>query len=714
MRKKKDNSLNNHDFSKTSSQQSEKLSYSNTMKFSTDCYNKSASFLSSRRLLNKSNRRASLILCLSIFSLILIIFQLSNTYNYNQDELKQFIYKENNSPFNFNHNNNLKAVTRKRDLLKIDITNLINDKDLSRTPITPHLLKQEYITNTLTGFVSNLELSSRERLDSALNLNIHNNATISNSNKISKKISETTVNLKELETKGRKAYDSLVTCQDLSYNGTIEHAVINPILSDDLMSIRRELLKYKGWLTKEVKDDKDKDKTEEEIIQKQWFRFGGSSVWLESEQCFLVFTRILYSRIALKVQPHISLIRAQAFDKDWNEIIGKKIPYIDIDLPDNMDSEIEKLDIELNIEDCSKYSTNTVEFETCNIQQAKTTLKKKKRKEHIVSKYYVTYPTTFDFHFDAHGDLKGPEDPHIILRKTETTEEPVIIFNMHDDIDSKRRMFSYMPHRKIDPMMKLKIEGRKMRDSEKNWTPFFHPSDQAQSVLSRGSIYFIYSFSPLDIIKCSLNDGFCEVVFDQQTLAISDSNTFGGMRGGTQFIPLPPQIPNVENKNIWVGFPKLHIDKCGCGDKFYRPMLDVLIESNGIYHQELIVPAMDLDIEVLSWDAKSTDCEGKNVLNPNSITHWDIAHQDPISNQFEDYMTLTLSESDSFTKIVTLKGILNYVLGIYRVKNMKEDFFPSEESNDIVGKTLTCLVDVAKEHCSIYGKMHQALNTKGE
>lgn len=250
-----------------------------------------------------------------------------------------------------------------------------------------------------------------------------------------------------------------------------------------------------------------------------------------------------------------------------------------------------------------------------------------------------------------------------------------------------------------------------MRGSEKNWTPFFHPSDQAQSDISRGSIHFIYTFSPLDIIKCSLNDGFCEVVFDQETLVISKSNTFDGMRGGTQFVPLPPQIPVIQNKNIWVGFPKVHINNCGCGDVFYRPMLDVLIESNGIYHQELIVPAIDFDIEVLSWDGKSTTCQGKNVLNPNSIAHWDLVHQDPNTRQFEDYMTLTVSESDSFTKVVTLRGLLNYIIGIYDVKNMKDEFLPSKESNNIIGKTLMCVIEGTKQHCSIYGKMHESLKT---
>ncbi|SMN21006.1 similar to Naumovozyma dairenensis NDAI_0G00360 hypothetical protein [Maudiozyma saulgeensis] len=682
---------------------------SKSINFSIDCYKRSASYLSSRRLFGKklNNYTKKLILILPIITLILIIYQLSNGFLPN--ETNQFIYYKSPSTFNLNPLRR-KQVPRKKDLLKVDITKLVNGRDLSRSPITEKMLNQDYITNILTGFVSNLQLDSHKRQNLAANHDKHNHKqhnNTSSSDLFPKEASNNIVDVKGLEKQGRKSYDSLVTCEDLSYNATIEHSLTTNILSDDLMSIRRGLLKDGDWLIKELKDDRDKDKTEEEIVDMQWFRFGGSSVWLESEQCYLVFTRIVYSRVNRKNHPHLSLIRGQAYDKDWNEVIGKKIPYLDITFPKNMEKEMENLNIELNIEDCTKYSGNSLEFENCNVQQAKTKLRNEKKKEHVISKYYVTYPTVFDFPFQANGDFKGPEDPRVIIRKTETTEEPVILFNMHDGVEDKRRMFSYMPHRKIDPLVKFKIFGRGMRNSEKNWTPFFHPSDQAQSGLSRGSIHFIYTFSPLDIIKCSLNDGNCEIVFDQETLEISDSNTFGGMRGGTQFIPLPQQMPGINNKNIWVGFPKLHIKNCGCGETFYRPMLDVLVESNGIYHQELVVPAIDFDIDVLSWDMKSTECQETNILSPNSISHWNIIHQDPETKSFDDYMTLTVSESDILTKVITLKGVLNYILGIYRVKNMKDDFLPDRESDDIIGRTLSCLIAGAKQHCAIYGEMHK-------
>ncbi|CAB4255593.1 similar to Naumovozyma dairenensis NDAI_0G00360 hypothetical protein [Maudiozyma barnettii] len=604
------------------------------------------------------------------------------------------------------NNNNFKTVVSKKSLLDVDVSNSIKNINFEMSPITNEVLTQQYSVNNLVGFVSNVDVDSHKHL------NLNGKGKRYSNNKIqlqARASSETIPDVKKLEKEGRKSYDSLVTCESIQYNGTIEHSAQMRILGDDLLSLRRSLLKQGNWLAKELKDDSDKNKKEEDIVESQWFRFGGSSIWLESEQCYLVFSRIVYSRKGEKNHPHVSLVRAQAFDKNWQELIGKKIPYVDIDFPTDMDHELKKFEDELGIQNCKEYLDDLKKYEVCNTRQVKSHLQNQRRKDILLSRYYITYPNVLDIPFDANGDWKGPEDPHVILRNTGTYEEPIVIFNMDDPTSGGRRMFSYMPHRRLDSLQRLTIHGRKLRGSEKNWTPFFHPSDKPQSKLSRGFIHFIYSFNPLDIIKCSLNDGICETVFDGETLDLSEMNTFGGMRGGTQFVPLPSVLPAVKNKNIWIGFPKLHISHCGCGDIFYRPMLDLLIESGGVYHQELVVPVVDFGIDVLSWDLLDTDCKNTNILSPNSIVHWDVVDQNSDTKHYEDYMTLTISESDSLTKIVTLRGVLNYVLGIYKHKNIKNDFYPSIESNNIIGKTLSCLVQGAKQICEEYGENHKAL-----
>lgn len=395
---------------------------------------------------------------------------------------------------------------------------------------------------------------------------------------------------------------------------------------------------------------------------------------------------------------------------NWNEIFGKNISYLDVIKPKNIESELRKLNSELNPENCELLNFNSLEYEACKTRQVRNKLKVDLKKEKILSRYVISYPTIIEIPFSPNNDYRGPEDARVILRSVNGIEEPVLLFNMDEPGGEGRRMYSFLPHRKVDPLVRFSLSEHKLKGSEKNWTPFFHPDIGTESLLSRGFIYFIYTFSPLEIFKCSLNDGSCDIVFDGQTLDIDDSDSFGGMRGGTQFISLPKALPALQNKNIWIGFPKLHITDCGCSHRFYRPMLDLLVESDGVYHQELVVPAVDFGIDVLSWDLKGTDCgSDTNILSPNSIAYWDIVDQDPVTKQFEDYLVLSVSEADTVTKIITLRGVLNYVLGIYAHQDIEENFSITDQSRDIIGKTFSCLVHEAKDHCKIYGESHNGL-----
>ncbi|KAG0669092.1 hypothetical protein C6P45_004164 [Maudiozyma exigua] len=452
------------------------------------------------------------------------------------------------------------------------------------------------------------------------------------------------------------------TCGDLSYHPIIEHSENKPILRDNLKSIRRELLQRSNhWLTKELRDKRDRYFSEDEIIRKQWFQFGGSSVWLEKEQCYLVFSRIVYSRLGRRNRPHVSLVRGQVFDKDWNEIIGKKIPYLDVK---NVD--IQQLS---DIDDT------------------------------ILSRYYVTYPTVFDIPFGIDGDWNGPEDPHIILRKTNTTEEPIIFLNMFDTVEGKRRMFSFMPHRRIDSLIKLQIPKKILKKQEKNWSPFFHPSDLIGNVVSRGFVHFIYTFSPLDIIKCSLDDGICNIESSNKQYA----DRFDIIRGGSQFLSVPSsKIPGSIGKNIWVGFPKIHMSNCGCGEFFYRPMLVILSEIDSQYQIDLMLPIIDFNIDVLSWDMETTECKETNIMSPNSIIHWNIVSETQ-EGLYDDYMSLTISEADYLTKHITIKGIMNLVTGLYANQIQPGNNTKMEKLS------ISCSVDEAELQCSNYGHIHPKL-----
>lgn len=180
----------------------------------------------------------------------------------------------------------------------------------------------------------------------------------------------------------------------------------------------------------------------------------------------------------------------------------------------------------------------------------------------------------------------------------------------------------------------------------------------------------------------------------------------GSIIGGTQYIPLPGIIPGVRNKNIWVGFPKSHVEKCGCGSRFYRPLLSLMIEEDGIYHLELTTPNIYFGEDVLGWSLKDNLCGHYNVLSPSSINTWFIAGQEKESKKFTDYMSLTFSEADSVSKTVTIKGVLNYVLSVYGQKQLCDTFGISKEASSIVEKTAQCVRDALVFECKQYGVQH--------
>lgn len=580
--------------------------------------------------------------------------------------------------------NNPQMVEKKRDLLNVDISQFLRHRRWLHSPVNELAIQQSFQMEDLVGFVSNLDI---DKIFAAKGEN--ENARYSNEARIS----------------NRADYQSLTTCDDLAYESQIQHSTEPKILGDDLAEIRRRLITEEGFLSREVTGDDEKEMSEREIIQKKWFQFGGSAVWLEKEECFVMFSRVMYSTAHVRNIPHISLVRAQAFDRSWNEIKGKRIRYVDTKIPGDIDLSLNKIGKELAISDCELLKADSLAYHMCIVKNAEHKLNADKRRDQLLSKYYMTYPTILGIPFNPYNDWRGPEDPHIILRKTKDYEEPVVVFNMFDTDQDRRIMMAHLPHRKIEPLVKFRIHGRQQQSIEKNWTPFFHRNIYDSSV-SRGFIHFIYTFSPLEILKCSLNDGYCEIVFEAETLRTTEANRFGGIRGGSQFIPLPDLLPGIKGQQIWVGFPKQHISDCGCSSNYYRPMFTVLVESDGVYYQELVVPAIGFDMDVLAWDLKGSNCRDINILSPNSIAYWEVVNQDPKSKHFEDYLALTMSEADFNTKVITLKGMLDFILGIYRKKSIMDKFEISEEADSVMGQTLHCLVQSAFNSCKEYGKAH--------
>lgn len=571
-------------------------------------------------------------------------------------------------------------VNELSDLSKIELKSSIQEQFKTHNSFIDHIdtSPDSFVSKNVTGFVSNLD--------------------------------ETKYLLQNDNNDDNKLYKDVIDCNDLQYNSILKYQVNNRKGNDDLIAARREILAWNNdEITKKVQDkDEEKDMTEEEIVNKHWFEFGHMSVWLETEQCYLTYSRIIYTR-RVKNLPEISLIKAAAYDKDWNEIKGKRIPYLDVIQPENFEQELQYLDEQLGLNKCRHLESNDLlsEYEECMKNQVEHNSKNEKRKQQILDKYFITYPTVLKFSFKLRPNLSGPEDPHVILKKhNDGIEEPILVFNLDDGTD--RKIHSILPYRRVPTLVKFHLPEKKaLERTEKNWSPFFLPEvDSHHSLLSRGYIHFVHSLVPLRILRCSLDDGSCEEKFNGDLLNLSPDNKDGSLRGGTQFVPLPDVIPGIKGKNIWVSFAKTHNKKCGCGPNFYRAVLVVMIEQDGVYHLELIAPGIDFGFEPLNFDMTGTSCKGKNIITPNSIVSWFVASQDESTHSFEDYLTLTVSEADAVTKRIVVNGVLDYILNIYKVKHIKDTFSVDDQADAIIDSTRRCVAKYALDVCKKYGETH--------
>ncbi|CCH60520.1 hypothetical protein TBLA_0C07290 [Henningerozyma blattae CBS 6284] len=646
-----------------------------------------------RRLLHY--RLKSVILAISVIFIISIILITSNgNYNNNNNTIITNSWYPSSNTFGFYNTKNF--VDTKKDLSHLDLSNVLSKTLVNKFPIPNDETFSKFDDFKFTGYITNLNIqnlieSKKDELDK------HELKSKDGS----------PITVKEFELMLTNNYDSLVGCEDLAYSSKIHYSVERKIISDDLLSLRKEIIRAEDEIAKHMVHDNEKGKDDAEIVKSNWFRFGSSSVWLEKEQCYITVTRLMYSSRGRKQGPDVSIVRAQAFDRNWNELFNKRIPKLDLKIPENLEEELKKIDIEygLSSDVCKAFDETSSEYDSCIINQKKNYLKNEKRRNQLLNKYFITYPTIYKFPIKFGGRFSGPEDPRIIMKTTENhvADEPVVVFNMQDS--GSRRMYGFFPHRTVDSLIKFEIHNDGMRNQEKNWAPIFTDNDSSTE-FSRGSIHFIYNFMPLEILKCSLNDGSCEKVFSKKTLGLSDKTNFGGVRGGTQFVPLPSVIPRIPGKQLWLGFSKLHIDKCGCGEKFYRPMLNILVEEKGIYHQELIVPSMDFNTEVLDWDTTSYSCKYYNVMSPNSIAFWDVISQDPNNKKFDDLLVFTYSEADEISKVMAIKGLLDYVLNLYSAKDLEEEFIPSRDVEAILATTLGCVKQYAENVCKEYGALH--------
>ena len=467
----------------------------------------------------------------------------------------------------------------------------------------------------------------------------------------------------------------------------------------DLYKILRDFKNENSFYYKEVSvffPDLGKQ-LRERTIEKHWFQLIGSSVWLEQYGVHLMISRVIYTKTGNKVQPVISLSYVQAFDRNWTELKN----------------------VTLVVPDSGKTKFKTVSYPS-----------------------FIPIPVYHNVN-QQRGKFYGVEDPRIMLVKNkEGYEEPLIVYNSFNrsppnanylkeiknlvKLDTYRSIFMAWIWRtqlgksnvglllpdlattddhKYVKVKELSLPNKKRSKTEKNWTPFVIYEDQKKQGYD-SHLYFIYLFQDLSILKCSLWDaGNCiwEYRMNNKKTKISE------LRGGTElmnvnqlldkynFSGLETVKDQFKGKEVWISFARAALSKCGCGLKMYRPNFTVLVKQGGRFQLSFVSSYMDFGVPILPWAKGKGLCNGKNLLIPNGISNWVLAKDE--GGGFQDYMTLSLSRSDSTVDIIHMKGILKSILSEYLLQT----------NRDVLNNNaIHCALLESESYCKSYAENYRA------
>lgn len=507
---------------------------------------------------------------------------------------------------------------------------------------------------------------------------------------------------------------------------------IRPMLEEMVKQIDEGTNDYLALFSELFLDELRIFLVDEDRFYRHWFKFAGSSVWLKEYGVHFMISRVVYTKNLSRNSPDLSLMYGQVFDENWKEIKGFKmaVPSNDINFKDH-------------------------ESETYKAYNAPT---------YAILEWPSFIPVPFYHHY-KNPDEKyfGPEDGHVSLVVNPAGhEEPVIAFNARhvkfyenlewtegsDDLQFEpkdhRTMFLTYPFQfqvgkanvdgknlarfseKIyNRVTELRISGTTRDAMQKNWVPFVNHEERTQYGYDR-YIYFVYRWSSLEILKCDLK-GIC--VFEYKLdLDLRMDLDVGDLRGGTQMVNINQLLFDSANttlhshikslipvgREVWVGFPRAHIDACGCATNLYRPNFSVIIMdtvpgATGALHTVFklshVSSSVDFNIPIIGWDLNNPlkACDGAgNVLISNGMSSWNVPEVTSKNGKLvvEDYLTLMLSIGDYTIHTVDIKGLLEQILDV--------------EGPQIFGKTakpelpgynddnLFCAMKKSFDLCSVY------------
>lgn len=446
----------------------------------------------------------------------------------------------------------------------------------------------------------------------------------------------------------------------------------------------------------------------ENTICKHFYKFAGTSVWLKEYGVHLMVSRVLFSRRGLKWNPQISLLYAQVYDVNWQELTNVElvVPVMDTD----------------------------------GVTRVHENLKFPR---------FLPIPYYFDHQYTKRR-WYGPEDTRIMLVENELQkEEPVVIFNAHQrnihnytridedksmqiNFEFHRAMFIGWPFRyqlgkvntdgisdsrfdnvKFTQVKEFRIAKKKRKAVEKNWTPFIIPKDRDSQSPGDKYIYLIYQWDNLEVLKCELQqfnnneDGISNCEFIYKAKKLKKQSKVGPIRGGTEMIPYGSIDATYKDQNIWIGFLRAHIKHCGCGRSMYRPNFYIFtkLDTSDLFQVQYLSSSISFNIPVSGWRKHKVQCAARdpNVLIPNGVSLWE---DDPITKK--DVLGLTLSVADENNSILYIYGLKDIVKDLLNKKQQKETEGTSSNNGDGDAdvdneQLMKCVLDASIEFCKAYG-----------
>ncbi|ODV60751.1 glycosyltransferase family 91 protein [Ascoidea rubescens DSM 1968] len=475
-------------------------------------------------------------------------------------------------------------------------------------------------------------------------------------------------------------------------------------------------------------------------LKKSWYQYGASSIFFKKNDLFLLTNRIVYSDTEKRSFARSSFLSFQIYDKNWNQLYSKNNKHL-----------------------------------YCFVNPDLSNLK--------CFKAPAILDIPFYFELNQTSRFFGPEDPRILIKKTYYNfynnqenrtlidsielEEPIIIYNKmtNHTFDYYRLIHAFLPFQNKEITFTFNKQAN--TEIEKNWQPFFNSKNIIDVYLennendrnnpthfTNGYINFIYSIDPLEILLCSLNTGICNFQFQDNIYWNSKKLSVDPVPDNENIlfnsVVNNDKISAMRDYNIFIGFPRTHIDDCGCCKVTYRPSFIVLLnlKNSSTYQINSISSSLDFNIDVLNWKlAEQLDsCIGfQNVLIPNSISYWDIFNnsisivekQKNIINssnseldtnieskselelEFDDYMGLMLTEADYSNVLIHIRGFLKFLINEldffkkqpqHKLAN-STDGLSNEEAQNVLKKInsnllVQCALEDSKRYCSEYGLSH--------